>query len=248
MIALLLSVVTTALLGSMHCAGMCGGFVCFYAGSESQQRSLWPAHLAYNGGRLVSYLTLGAIAGLVGSRLDMAGAAAGVSRGAAVVVGALMVVWGAAGVMRALGMRVASPATPSWASGAVSAGLKRVSAQPPAVRAMTLGLLTTLLPCGFLYAYVAIAAGTAMPWRGALVMAAFWASTLPVMLSLGVAARSALGPLRARLPLATACVLVVLGLLTMAGKFRPAGERACPMCERAARPVAALSVPRAPIQ
>ncbi len=243
--ALLLSVITTALLGSMHCAGMCGGFVCFYAGQEST-RSQWPAHLAYNLGRWISYVTLGALAGLLGSRLDMMGAAAGVSRGAAVVVGALMVVWGAAGIARALGARWATPRTPSWASGAVSAVLKRVAAQPPVVRALTLGLLTTLLPCGFLWAYVAIAAGTAMPLRGALVMTAFWASTLPVMLALGVAARSALGPLRQRLPLATASVLVVLGLLTMAGKFRPAGERACPMCDPAPKPAAALTIPRAP--
>jgi sulfite exporter TauE/SafE len=84
-----------------------------------------------------------------------------------------------------------------------------------------MGLVTTLIPCGWLYAFVAVAGGTAHPLTGAGVMALFWLGTLPVMASLGLLAQSALGPLRRRLPILTASLLVVFGMLTLAGKFRP---------------------------
>ena len=53
-------------------------------------------------------------------------------------------------------------------------------------------------------------------------MAAFWAGTVPVLAGVGALAQRAAGPLRARLPVLTAALLVVLGVLTVAGKFQPA--------------------------
>ncbi|MBI5836875.1 MAG: sulfite exporter TauE/SafE family protein [Candidatus Eisenbacteria bacterium] len=219
MLALVSTVLASALLGSPHCAAMCGGFVCFYSGQESG-RSRWLAHAAYNGGRLVSYTALGAIAGLVGARVERLGATVGISRGAAILAGALMVAWGGAALLRALGVRLPG-GLGETARGPVAAALRGLREQPPELRALALGLLSTLLPCGFLYAYVAIAAGTGSPWMGALAMAVFWAGTVPVMTGLGLVAQRALGPLRRHLPVATAGLLVVLGLLTMAGKLRP---------------------------
>ncbi len=220
MIALLGSVLAASLLGSPHCAAMCGGFVCFYAGQPGARREAL-AHAAYNGGRLLSYLALGTIAGALGAGLDRLGGAAGFTRAAAVIAGAMMVAWGGASLLRALGARVPELVAPAFARARLTAALRAVHAQPPAVRALTVGLLTTLLPCGFLYAFVAVAAATGSPWRGALAMAAFWAGTLPVMASLGLIARRAFGPLERRLPAITASVLLLLGLLTLAGKMTP---------------------------
>ena len=55
-----------------------------------------------------------------------------------------------------------------------------VRERPPVARALLLGLFSTLLPCGWLYAFAVLAAGTGGPWTGMLVMAAFWAGTVPV--------------------------------------------------------------------
>jgi sulfite exporter TauE/SafE len=81
--------------------------------------------------------------------------------------------------------------------------------------------VTTLLPCGFLYAYVTVAAGTGTPLAGMLVMAAFWAGTVPVMAGLGALAGRALAPLARRLPAISAAALMVIGLLTITGKLMP---------------------------
>lgn len=217
-----IGVLVASLLGSMHCAGMCGPFVAFYTGSEPDpRRHLARAHVAYNAGRLAAYLTLGAVAGAVGAGLDRVGMAAGVGRLAAIVAGTLMVLWGGAVLLALRGVRLPLLRAPAALLRAVNAVVARVRSWPPAARAGVTGLMTALLPCGWLYAFVATAAGTGSPVRAALVMAVFWAGTLPVMLSLGLGLQRLTGPLRARLPAVTATVVVVLGLLSIAGRLRP---------------------------
>ncbi|HEY6572172.1 MAG TPA: hypothetical protein VI198_02535, partial [Candidatus Eisenbacteria bacterium] len=49
------------------------------------------------------------------------------------------------------------------------------------------------------------------------------AGTLPVLASLGFVADRAFGALRARLPIVSASILIVLGLLTLAGRMQPLG-------------------------
>ncbi len=216
MISVIGPILGASLLGSPHCAAMCGGFVVFYAGSGTQ-RAL--SHVAYNLGRLVSYATLGALAGLLGAGLDRAGARAGVTGAAAIVAGAFMIVWGVGQLLAARGVRVWDAGFARGAHRTIAGVLRRLADRPPALRALALGLVTTLLPCGFLHVFVATAAGAGSPARGALVMAAFWLGTVPVMAALGVAAQRAFGPLRARLPFATAVILIAIGTLTLMGKL-----------------------------
>ncbi len=230
MIALAGSVLLASLLGSPHCAGMCGGFVCFYSGQDGRGR--WLAHVAYNAGRLFSYVLLGLLAGALGHVLDRAGAAAGLHRTAAIAAGVVMVVWGIGALMVAFGAKLPTAAAPAILRTRFASAMRAVHAQPPEVRALTLGLVTALLPCGWLWVYVATAAGTGSVAGAVLVMGAFWLGTLPVMAGLGVAAQTLIGPIRRRLPVVTASVLVVLGLLTIGGRLgamTPGGGH-CPKC------------------
>jgi hypothetical protein len=87
--------------------------------------------------------------------------------------------------------------------------------QPPLARAAMIGLLTTLLPCGWLYAFVISAAGTATPLRGALAMGVFWAGTLPMLVAIGASTRMALGSFAKKLPVLTAVVLIVVAIHTL---------------------------------
>jgi uncharacterized protein len=218
-LALAGSILLTSLVGSPHCAGMCGGFVVFYAGAESRRR--WLAHAAYNAGRLVSYVALGAIAGLLGAGIEHAGLTIGVGRAAAWLAGGVMILWGGVQLVRALGHPSARRPSRPVRHGLLSGAMRAVHAQPAEIRGATIGLLSTLLPCGWLYAYVTVAAGTGSAPGGMLVMAVFWAGTVPMMAGLGLAAQSALGGLRRRVPVAAAVVMIVLGLLTLGGKMQP---------------------------
>jgi len=216
---LLGTVFMASLAGSLHCAGMCGGFVAFYSGSDPGKRGrLYLAHATYNGGRLVSYLLLGALAGLLGAAVDLAGSLAGVQRFAAIAAGLLMVVWGVYALIQALDYPVPAVPLPGFVLRFSSTAHRTLRERPPLIRALLLGLFSTLLPCGWLYAFAVLAAGTGGPWSGMLVMAAFWAGTVPVMLGLGLSLQWLTAPLRRRLPVVTAVVLIAVGLLWLVGR------------------------------
>lgn len=218
MTALALTVLGASLMGSLHCAGMCGGFVAFYAGAGHGRAGL--SHAAYNVGRLVAYAVLGAMAGTLGLALDLAAAPVGIQRAAAMLAGLLITLWGTRTLLEVAGVRLASLRPPAVLSGAVARGVAVVARQPAMTRALVVGLLTGLLPCGWLYAFVVTAAGTGDPLRGAGLMAVFWAGTLPVMAGLGVAVQAMAGRIRRWVPAACAVAMIVVGLLAVAGRAR----------------------------
>jgi sulfite exporter TauE/SafE len=218
---LVLAVLAASLLGSLHCAGMCGGLIAAYAGADaSRGLARGSSHLAYNLGRLASYAALGALAGLAGRALDLAGTLAGAQRAALGVAGLLILAWGVYALLQALGARVPRVPVPPPLQRTLGAGLRVVGAWPPAARAGAIGLLTALLPCGWLYAFVVTAAGTGGALRGALVMAVFWAGTLPVMTAVGFGLQALAGPLRRHVPVACAVALMAVGLITVLGRLR----------------------------
>lgn len=183
----LASVLVASLVGSVHCAAMCGGFVAAYAGAEGGTRRAGVlAHVAYNGGRLVTYLALGAIAGAVGQALDLAGRAVGIAHVAAVVAGGVLLASGIVSLVPRRQLMALGSGPRSGAGSLLGRVLVRFRAAPPAARAAVLGLSSTLLPCGWLYAFIAIAAATGSVVGGALSMGAFWLGTVPMLLGLGV--------------------------------------------------------------
>ncbi|MHB1297991.1 MAG: sulfite exporter TauE/SafE family protein, partial [Gemmatimonadaceae bacterium] len=221
MTALVASVFVAALLGSVHCAAMCGSFACIANGRGSPRANEggWRPTAAYNLGRLASYMMLGLIAGAAGAGLDRAGAVAGFTRPAAIVAGTLLLLWGLASLLAALGVRVPVLDVPPALAAIISRGVRAVKDRAPLERALAIGLLTAALPCGWLYAFVATSSAAGSAAGGALVMAAFWAGTVPAMAAVGLGAQRILGPFRRRLPVITAAVLMALGALTIAGRF-----------------------------
>ncbi len=221
MTALLLTVITASLVGSLHCVGMCGGFVAFYSGSDSSQgwRRLI-SHTVYSLGRLVSYVVLGALAGGFGRALDLAGSLNGFQRSAALIAGIAMVIWGVFALLRAHGL-LRWPLTsnrPGIFARIVKSSFKLAGGKPPIVRATLVGLLSGLLPCGWLWAFIVAAAGTGSALKGGLVMMAFWAGTVPALFGLGLGAQYLGGPLRKHLPSITAVLVVALGIVAIVGR------------------------------
>lgn len=219
MIALVTAVFLASLLGSLHCAGMCGGFMAFAVYTPTirgQPARVRPSRLAllslYNAGRLVTYTILGGIAGSVGAAVDLGGTAVGLQRLAAIIAGFMIAMFGAAMLASARGVRVPRCSAPAPLRSMAQRGHQAALRVGPGSRALIVGLLTTLLPCGWLYAFAITAAGTASPSLGALTMATFWLGTLPVMVSLGVGVQRLAGVMCRHLPTITASVLIIVGL------------------------------------
>lgn len=214
MSALLTSVLVASLLGSLHCAAMCGPFVAVCVVGEAKERTLGAQLLArapYHLGRLLTYSALGAIAGAVGATVDGVGHAVGVSRLAAIVSGALVLVSGLSLVAPRLGL----PSFGQRFLGTQAKKLIQLRTKSQATRAGLLGALTPLLPCGWLYAFVMTAAGTGGPLTGASLMAVFWLGTVPALLGMDVLLAKLSGHIRRHVPLLSGVTLILLGLFTI---------------------------------
>jgi uncharacterized protein len=99
------------------------------------------------------------------------------------------------------------------------------------------GAVNGLLPCGLVYAYLALAASAHDMLRGAAVMGLFGAGTIPVMAAVGCGGALLGHALRARVFRVAAWCVVLTGVLSVArgAGFLPApvlagGAAVCPYC------------------
>jgi sulfite exporter TauE/SafE len=167
MIAAVAAALVAGLIGSPHCIGMCGGFA-ILCGRRIPDTALWHA------GRLTTYAMLGALAGTFGSMVP------GPSWLAAVISVGLMVWFSAA-----LAGLVPEPRL-------VIPGLKRLGSamagNPGLLTRYGFGVANGLLPCGLVYAALAVPVAIANPAWGALAMVAFGVGTVPALsvIALGV--------------------------------------------------------------
>lgn len=219
--ATLATVLVVSLLGSLHCAGMCGPLVAVAVGSTQQQSmpSRAALHVAYHGGRLVTYALLGAVGGWVGATLDLGGNLFGVQRAAGILAGSMMVLVGIAAVLKYRGVRIPKFPGSELLTRLIVSGQRAALQMRPLRRSLAIGLLSVFLPCGWLYVFAITAAGSGSALWGAGIMVAFWLGTVPVLASLGIGVQALAGTLGRRVPLATAVMVILLGAFMLAGQI-----------------------------
>lgn len=174
------AVFIASLLGSMHCVGMCGGFVAVARNSGPAAKR---SHLLYHFGRLLTYTTLGTISGYLGARLDNNAALLGVQHLSVYLTAGLLIIFGVTSFFsggfqpkhNGLVQKFASAFNTVFTFGQAH-GMSR---------AFMLGACSTLLPCGWLYGFVAVAAMSGGALSGAATMFVFWLGTLPALSFLG---------------------------------------------------------------
>jgi hypothetical protein len=174
------------LAGSLHCLGMCGGFVCVLGRDARGRSATLRRHLVYNVGRVTSYCFVGALVGELGMLLT--GATAGGSpvvfaqRALALCSGALMVFFG----LQFFGLFRVRPGRVGDAAAQFAGALRELLRAPGQAAPLAAGVLNGFLPCPLVYAFAAQAAGCGSALRGMLTMVAFGLGTFPMMLAVGV--------------------------------------------------------------
>ena len=229
--ALLAGVVATSIVGSLHCVAMCGPLVGMHGGAKTMRLAA-----VHSLGRLTTYVLLGTLAGVIGSAVNLAGRVGNVQRAATLVAAALIVglgvyqivdVYVARARARTAGPDIAGQSPPLVAaqrgSSTFATALVRIRPRSAVRRAWLIGTLTGLLPCGWLWAFVIAAAGTGSAIGGGLVMLAFWLGTVPAMVGVLRFAGPVIARVRQRMPAITAVVLIMVGLGTLALRWRDAG-------------------------
>lgn len=225
--ATLVTVFVSSLIGSLHCVGMCGGLVtaCVLGGCPAHTNARWRALTGYHIGRLVGYATLGGIAGVVGKGIDISGRAVGIEDAAAICAGVVILLMG----IEQFGW-ISFPKSQRltrWLSRIVGLAAKFSSS----TRGLYFGCLTTFLPCGWLYAFVLMAAGMGGALQGALLMVAFWLGTVPALTAVGGLFQSIRERWLSKAPRLGAALLVILGVFTLAQTAFPKHSMSAPGAE-----------------
>lgn len=211
---LLTAAFVTGLLGSAHCVGMCGGISGLFAVNANVRslRQQLPRAIAYNLGRVLSYAFLGTAVALLGK--GVVGAIPDLAAPVRLASGLLIIL---VGLQLAFNWRILAPLE--------SAGARIWQRIAPAARgfipvetnlqAFGLGLVWGWLPCGLVYSVLLLAATTAEPANGGLVMIAFGLGTMPAMIATGLSA-SKLAQFMSRKRIGVGLLIVLLGIATIA--------------------------------
>jgi sulfite exporter TauE/SafE len=172
------------ILGSVHCMGMCGPIVVALPGGFGRGTRLVVSRLLYSSGRVVTYILMGTLVGLIGKSIVLAGFQRWLSVAAG--IGIILAVL--------LPANITQKIFPAKFNYLVVERIKKAWGSLFQRRTMTsmfaIGLLNGLLPCGFLYAGLAAAATTGSAAGAGVYMAMFGLGTVPALL-----ATSLFGPL-----------------------------------------------------
>ena len=221
------------LLGSSHCVGMCGAFALSVGNGAASLTSNVLRQLVYSGGRIFTYGVAGAIAGVAGwqlrSRFD---SLLHVQSYLALLAGILLVFQG----LWATGL-ISLPHGPVRKVTCLAASFFRPFMQGRAWPGYFLaGLFTGFLPCGLVYAYLALAVSAGSLWNGLAVMGVFGLGTVPIMVLVGGGGSLMQLATRRRLLRAAAWCIVLTGLLSIGRGLMflshagPATD--CPICQQ----------------
>lgn len=238
------------LLGSAHCLGMCGGFAIMIGAPARGLRQNLARQIVYSAGRIFTYAVLGGALGYAGLRLaDRLSGLINVQAALALVAGALLVAVGL--VSAGLVPQKVVVATSRWLpwnrhaahlGGAVTPGCLATGMLGTFLRApgwgyvFLAGMLTGFLPCGLVYAFLALATSAGNPAAGMATMATFGLGTVPLMVLTGGAAALVTPAVRVRMLKVAAWCVVVTGIVSIARGVNAweLGPRdatpACPLC------------------
>lgn len=213
------SLFLASLIGSPHCAGMCGGFAGYISNANWGNSGTRPRpginlipQLSYHLSRIATYVLLGAMAGAFGEVVEQTGGLLGIRRLAPLLVGVVLILH--AGLLFFDGegklTRIFAPFTHRFAS-----TLNRLSQSGRWLGPSLLGVLTAFLPCGWLYSFVVLAVAAGNAYTGALSLLVFGLGTLPILLGLGTVLRKTLITARIAPARITALLVFAAGFLSL---------------------------------
>lgn len=204
--SILISVFVLGIMGSFHCAGMCGPIaIALPLHGNSVGGKIFGGSL-YNLGRTLTYGIMGALFGLLGQGVALLGFQQKIS----VIMGSLMII----SVLFPALFKNQYSMSKSWFS--LVGRLKSTIGQMFSIRSFKslffIGMLNGLLPCGLVYMAIAGAIGTGSATLGTLYMILFGLGTIPMMLGISLAGNLVSVAMRKRINRLIPIMVVVVGI------------------------------------
>jgi sulfite exporter TauE/SafE len=167
------------LAGGVHCIGMCGGIVGAFSYAVPKNAAIFPYTIAYNLGRITSYIGAGAITGWAGYLF-----AHQINQGIVIlqfVSGVFLFILGLyiAGWWQGLS-KIEKFGSKFWKL--IQPWSKKLLPFKHPLHALPYGMIWGWLPCGLVYSVLTwtLASGSAL--QGAVIMAGFGLGTFPIMI------------------------------------------------------------------
>ena len=254
-LALCGTLLAAGLAGSLHCVGMCGPILLAFsraAGTRSpvsgDRGAASVEFLTYHAGRLWTYALLGFVAGSLGERLREGAGIYGWQRPAAILSAVVVILAGAllTGLLPARRLE-------AWLSGCGIARLRgagwfrALAATPGMPHRFLLGALLGFLPCGLVYAMLAVVAALPTPWHAALGMLIFGLGTVPSLTAVLLFGRSIADWVRRHGTRVVAAGLILAGGVMLARALAPPAVHAGHAGHAGATAPAASGGPAAPL-
>lgn len=171
--------------------------------------SMMQTVLAYNLGRITTYIMIGGFMGFVGSFVDAAGRIVGLQGFANILGGLFILVW--------VFTKYSLPLT-KWTPiqlPFIQKTLKENKEKTGLAAIFTSGILLGFLPCGLTYAMHMKAAATGNVWSGALTLAFFGVGTLPALLLVGLFSVGLKKALRSKILYIANALAVFIGVISI---------------------------------
>jgi len=195
------------LVGSLHCIGMCGPIAIALPVPKSSNLSFFTGRILYNLGRVVTYSFLGAVLGLLGGRIALAGTQQIVS----IVLGVIIIIavllpqkYKNYFVQHQIVQKLAQPLKTNigvlFKKGTFSA-------------LVLIGILNGFLPCGLVYIALAGAIASGDGISGAAVMILFGLGTVPAMFAATVLGKFINVGIRTKIRKAVPVLAILLGVI-----------------------------------
>jgi sulfite exporter TauE/SafE len=204
---ILLSALILGLMGSFHCAGMCGPIAIALPlhGNTVPQKIFGGA--LYNLGRTLTYGVMGAVFGMLGQGLQLIGFQQKIS----VIMGVIMII----SVLFPTLFKNQYSMNKSWFSfvGRLKSTIGRMFSIRSFSSLFFIGMLNGLLPCGLVYMAIAGAIGTGRVVDGTLYMILFGLGTIPMLLAITLAGNVLSLAVRNKINKLIPVLVVVVGLL-----------------------------------
>ena len=209
------SVLLASLAGSMHCVQMCGPLV---LASAPSPRTVTSYHL----GRLLGYILVCAVFGYVGHIIFPKEVQNSLLRLlpfiASLFLGVFFIFLG----LRNFSGKSVHLRLPKFIEKFYARTIQNSARNSKKLGgAFLTGSLSVLLPCGWLYSFVAAAIATQSAAKGAILLFVFWSGTLPALLIGPIAFQRLILPFKKFAPRISGVLLIVAGLATIGMRVQP---------------------------
>lgn len=194
---------------SFHCVGMCGGIAGMHGVWIGASRSRLIHRILYHGGRIATYLSIGALFGAFGAALI------GTQRLLALISG-VAIIW-----ISIMALFFSPAKALPFLEGIFASLFQWVKGREGWIASLCFGIFHGLLPCSLVYAFAAKAASAGSVSAGLFTMISFGLGTVPALLFSAKLLQFFSPALRARFLSAGTLFLLILGVLTLLRAFVP---------------------------